>query len=258
LFVLNERVVTDDNRRAEPIFPWRFVVNRKWMGGLLLSFLSGIPWNSVTIIIPQRFEAVDGVSPIGAGLRLIPFNSLIAFGTVIANIMAGKGHVPPIYLMFIGSILEIIGIALIATIPNGTTIPSAIYGYEAIGGLGIGMVLGMVIVIPPHVVEPRDLAISSGALLQFRGLGGAIGLAITSAAMNNYLTSHLGNVIEASQVAELLQSISTIKNFPPETQAKILSTFAEGYSLQMKIIVGFAVLQLLLVSMLWGKPQISV
>ncbi|KAJ8070672.1 hypothetical protein OCU04_001043 [Sclerotinia nivalis] len=157
LFVWNEWLVTDEKRRPEPIFPWRFVVNRKWMGGLLLSLLSGIPWNAVTIDIPQRFQVVNGMSPIAAGVRLIPFNALIAFGTVIANIIVAKAHIPPIYLMFIGSSLQIIGITLISTVPNGVNVNSAIYGYEAIAGLGIGIVIGMVIVIPPHVVERRDL-----------------------------------------------------------------------------------------------------
>ncbi|KAM0308054.1 hypothetical protein ACHAO8_010387 [Botrytis cinerea] len=157
LFVWNERLVTDEKRRPEPIFPWRFVVNRKWMGALMLSLLSGVPWNAVTINIPQRFQVVNGMSPVAAGVRLIPFNALIAFGTVIANILVGKAHIPLICLMLIGSILQIVGISLMSTIPNGSDVNPAIYGYEAIAGLGIGIVYGMVIVIPPHIVERRDL-----------------------------------------------------------------------------------------------------
>ncbi len=34
-FLANERVVTGDQWRAEPIFPWRFLFNRVWMGTLL-------------------------------------------------------------------------------------------------------------------------------------------------------------------------------------------------------------------------------
>ncbi|KAF5877909.1 putative mfs multidrug transporter protein [Botrytis fragariae] len=258
LFVWNERLVTDEKKRTEPIFPWRFVVNRKWMGALMLSLLSGIPFNAVTINIPQRFQVVDGMSPVAAGVHLIPFNALIAFGTVIANVIVGKAHIPLIYLMFIGSILQIVGISLMSTIPNGLNVNSAIYGYEAIAGLGIGIVYGMVIVIPPHIVERRDLAISSGALLQFRAFGGAIGLAITSAAMNNYLSSRLQHIIDPAQIAEIFRSSSSIASFSPETQGNILEAFAESYSLQMKIMAAFSGLQLLLVSLVWAKPQIRV
>ena len=35
LFLVNERIVTGEEWRAEPVFPWRFLVNRPWMGTLL-------------------------------------------------------------------------------------------------------------------------------------------------------------------------------------------------------------------------------
>lgn len=35
LFLVNERIVTSDKWRPEPLFPWRFFSNRVWMGTLL-------------------------------------------------------------------------------------------------------------------------------------------------------------------------------------------------------------------------------
>ncbi len=35
LFLVNERIVTSDEWRPEPVFPWRFFFNRAWMGTLL-------------------------------------------------------------------------------------------------------------------------------------------------------------------------------------------------------------------------------
>ena len=35
LFLINERIVTGEEWRPEPVFPWRFLVNRPWMGTLL-------------------------------------------------------------------------------------------------------------------------------------------------------------------------------------------------------------------------------
>ena len=35
LFLVNERIVTSEKWRPEPIFPWRFLFNRAWMGTLL-------------------------------------------------------------------------------------------------------------------------------------------------------------------------------------------------------------------------------
>lgn len=259
LFLVNERMVTGDTWRPEPIFPWRFLFNREWIGTLILSFLSGIPYNIIIIDIPQRLQTVNGISPLGAGIRLVPFNFMIALGCILINVFAMRTRIAPVYLVFAGSIIQLIGLSLFSTLSSNdimTPAPSVVYGWEVLSGFGIGMVWGMLLVIPPHVVEHRDLAISSGALLQFRVFGGALGLALASAVMNSYLTTHLLHSIGSEYLAAVLQSTEAIKGFPVDVQKLVLEKFAEGYDLQMKILAGFAGLQVLCVGLLWrGKGQ---
>lgn len=101
-------------------------------------------------------------------------------------------------------------------------------------------------------------AISSGALLQSRVFGGALGLAVASNVMNSHLTSSLSRSIGAERLSEVLQSTAATKDFPPQVQKQVLEAFASGYNLQMKIMTGFAGLQVLGVGLLWRKKQISV
>lgn len=259
LFLVNERTVTGENWRPEPVFPWRFLSNRPWMGTLILSLLSGIPYNIIVIDIPQRLQTVNGISPLGAGIRLVPFNFMIALGCILINVLAMRTRIAPIYLVFAGSAIQLIGLSLFSTLSSNeimTPAPSVIYGWEVLSGFGIGMVWGMLLVIPPHVVEHRDLAISSGALLQFRVVGGALGLALASAVMNSHLTSHLSHSIGSEHLAAVLQSTEAIKGFPPDMQKLVMEKFAGGYNLQMRILAGFAGLQVLCVVSLWrGKGQ---
>ena len=259
LFLVNERIVTGDNWRPEPIFPWRFLSSRAWMGTLILSLLSGIPYNIIVIDIPQRLQTVNGISALGAGIRLVPFNFMIALGCILINVFAMRTRIAPIYLVLAGSLIELVGLSLFSTLSSNDIMkpaPAVLYGWEVLSGFGIGIVWGMLLVIPPHVVEHRDLAISSGALLQFRVVGGALGLALASAVMNSYLTSHLSHSIGAEDMAAVLQSTAAIKEFPPAVQRLVLEKFAEGYSLQLKILAGFAGLQVLCVGLLWrGKGQ---
>lgn len=76
--------------------------------------------------------------------------------------------------------------------------------------------------------------------------------------MNSHLTSSLSNVIGAQRLSAVLQSTAAIKEFPPEVQVEVLQAFASGYNTQMKIMAGFAGLQVLAVGLLWRKKQISV
>lgn len=258
VFLVNERMVSNESWSPEPIFPWRFLFNRAWIGTLILSLLAGIPYNIIIIDIPQRLQTVNGISPLGAGIRLVPFNFSIAIGCILINVFAMRTRIAPIYLLFVGSVIELIGLSLFSTLSNDIMTPaeSILYGCEVLSGCGIGMVWGMLLVIPPHVVEHRDLAISSGALSQFRVFGGALGLSLASAVMNSYLTSHLSHSIGSENLAAVLQSTAAIKEFPVDMQRLVLEKFAEGYDLQMKILAGFAGLQVLCVGLLWrGKRQ---
>ena len=76
--------------------------------------------------------------------------------------------------------------------------------------------------------------------------------------MNGHLTSGLRSSIGAERLSEVLQSITAVKTFPPQVERQVLEVFASGYNLQMKIMTGFAGLQVVAVGLLWRKKQISV
>ena len=226
---------------------------------MIISLLSGIPYNIIVIDIPQRLQTVAGISRLGTGIRLVPFNFMIALGCILINVFAMRTRIAPIYLVFAGSVIQLVGLSLISTLSSNdimTPAPSVIYAWELLSGFGKGMVWGMLLVIPPHVVEHRDLAISSGALLRFRVFSGALGLALAWVVMNSYLASHLSHSFGSEYLAAVLQSTEAIKGFPLDVQRSVLEKFAEGYDLQMMILAAFTGLQVLCMGLLWrGKGQ---
>ena len=101
-------------------------------------------------------------------------------------------------------------------------------------------------------------AVASGALLQFRIFGGALGLAVAANVLNNHLRSALAGVIPTDELSRLLQSTASIGALPADVRRQVLTAFSDGYNLQMKIMAGFAGAQLLSVGALWRKNQITV
>ncbi|KAF1997152.1 MFS general substrate transporter [Amniculicola lignicola CBS 123094] len=254
-----ERLVTlKDEWKQEPMFPWRFLFNRPWMGVLLSSLLNGLPFYILIISIPQRLETVNGESPVATGVKLLPYTLVAAIGSIIANGVVGSGKIAPIYVMWFFSLLNVIGTGLMITIPSSETISKSMYGYQTLAGLGIGGTWGLAILYVGHVVEQRDAATGIGALVEFRMLGGALGLAIMTATMENYLKKHLGPLVTSEQLDALLRNTSIIRQFPPDLKHAVLGVFADGYNLQMKITTAFTALQLVTVGMIWRNPQISV
>jgi hypothetical protein len=108
------------------------------------------------IQIPLRFQIINGLSPLQAGIRLLPFAVLLPVGSVFAAGIAGKAKVPPLYLFIAASILQIIGFALLSTSPTDGHLNPAQYGYQVICGFAIGSVLATLTVMTPFSVETRD------------------------------------------------------------------------------------------------------
>lgn len=111
----------------------------------------------VIVSLPQRFQAVNDASALGAGVRLIPYSLVAALGSAVANVLCSRKHIPPIYFLLFGGILHVIGLACLSTLPTTGEYPAAGYGYEVLAGAGVGITFGILILTTPFVVEARDL-----------------------------------------------------------------------------------------------------
>ena len=155
----------------EPVFPFRYFLNRYWMGMLLQGILNGIPFTVLTVNLPQRFQAVNGVSALDAGVRLLPYSLVSPIGSLASNIIMSKKRVP-ITLLVISACLQVLGLALMSSMQITFDIPPQLYVFEAITAFGLGFMFGTLLVITPTSVEPRDLSTATGAMIQMRQMVG--------------------------------------------------------------------------------------
>ena len=106
-------------------------------------------------IIPQRFQLVYGTSGLDAGVRLIPFTVTMPLGIIFASAIAGKFKIPPLYLLLAGSCLQVLGFALLGTLPVTLEVPRQIYAFEIIAGWGCGMNYTLLFLMIPFVNKNR-------------------------------------------------------------------------------------------------------
>ena len=97
-----------------------------------------------------------------------------------------------------------------------------------------------------------------GAVAQFRVMGGAIGLAIITTAFNGLVRSHLQSAVSAQELSDLLRTPASIFEFSPSQQDLIRTTFADGYTLQLKILTGLAAGQIPATFLMWQRKQVLV
>uniref|UniRef100_A0A8H7N8R8 Major facilitator superfamily (MFS) profile domain-containing protein n=1 Tax=Bionectria ochroleuca TaxID=29856 RepID=A0A8H7N8R8_BIOOC len=161
--LLWERYVTLSEKLREPVLPWRFFINRRMMSILANQFLLGGPAFIGMFILPQRFQLVYGLSGLDAGIRLIPFSFAIPVATIFSAVLAGKKKIPLMYIFISGACLQIIGFALLGTLPVEPDIPARMYGYQVIAGWGCGMNFSLLTIAIPLVIEGRDRAVGMAA-----------------------------------------------------------------------------------------------
>ncbi|GAW18970.1 hypothetical protein ANO14919_084540 [Xylariales sp. No.14919] len=255
LAMWERRVTLSFNTTREPILPWRFILNRQMMGILLNFVLLGGPTVICMFILPQRFQLVYGTSGLGAGVRLVPFTAVIPLGSIFASILSGKAKVPPVYLLILGSVLQVIGFALMGTLPSTLDIPPRIYGFQVLAGWGCGINFSLLFILIPFVNEKRDNATALGAGSQFRFMGGAIVLSVSTSVFNTYVRPRLESQLGITNPDALTQ---ILPSFPQALQVQARHILAEGYSHQILVLAVSAALQIPATILMWQKTQIRI
>lgn len=110
---------------------------------------------TVIINLPQRFQAVNGLSPFDAGIHLLPLLLCSPFATAICGSLASKLNVPPFYILITGASLQLLGVGLASSV--GINGDKQMYGYEVIMGFSFGTVLVTLLMFVPLVVSREDM-----------------------------------------------------------------------------------------------------
>ncbi|KAK6854951.1 MFS general substrate transporter [Apiospora arundinis] len=250
-----ERYVTLSDKVREPVLPWRFFVNRQMMGLLLNLLFLGGPSLIGMFTLPQRFQLVYGLSGLEAGVRLIPFSFAIPVATIFASAIAGKLKVPLMYIFIAGSCFQIVGFALLGTLPFTPQVPARLYGYEILAGWGAGMNFSLLSIAIPLVNEDRDRAVGMAAGAQVRYVGSTIALSIATSVFNTYMRPQLESILGDRGGEALLHMGPSLVTLSESTVVQVKTALGEGYNRQIIVLCISAALQIPASFLLWNSKR---
>ncbi|KAH9435327.1 hypothetical protein MCOR02_004271 [Pyricularia oryzae] len=255
LFLLGwERWLSARNGICEPVFPQRLITNRFVLGLLLNGFLTGAPFMTTVINIPQRLQTVNSFSAIDAGIRMLPLLLLTPVASALSGLMVARLRVPPLFVLILGAALQCIGVGLFSSIGHSNLqVPAAQYGYQVLMGLGFGFSLSTILMMATIVVAEKDLAVTMGAATQLRVLGGTIGLAVAAALLMDNIRSEAARFLTPAELSSVLSSSGNIRLLSSEKQLETRMVFAAAYSRQMRAMLYFSLGALLSVMLLVEK-----
>src|SRR5262249_46362260 len=171
--------------RAEaPMLPMRFFRNRVFTLANLASLLMFFGMFGSIFLLTQFFQTVQGYSPFGSGLRILPWTLMPMFVAPVAGALSDR--VGGARLMGIGLILQAGGLASIAAISTPTTPYSHLVVPFMASGIGMAMFWAPVANVVLAAVRKEEEGQASGAQNAIRELGGVFGVAVLASIWSHY------------------------------------------------------------------------
>jgi drug/metabolite transporter (DMT)-like permease len=127
---------------------------------------------NAVINLPQRFQDVDGNSPLGAGYRMIALMLCTPVASVLSSFLTSR-KVPPLYILVFSAIIQLIGVTFMSLISTAEqSIRPAEYGLEILMGFGFGFNFNILLLMASTVVDKKDIGnyLSQRILLKLNGL----------------------------------------------------------------------------------------
>src|SRR5919108_363118 len=171
-------------RTANPMLPMRFFRNRVFALANVASLLMFFGMFGSIFLLSQFFQTVQGYSPLGSGLRLLPWTAMPIFVAPIAGALSDK--IGGARLMGVGLTLQAGGLASLAALST-TTVPYwQLVAPFMISGIGMAMFWAPVANVILAAVRQEEEGQASGAQNAIRELGGVFGVAVLASIWTQY------------------------------------------------------------------------
>ncbi|MBM2821533.1 MAG: family efflux transporter permease subunit [Thermoleophilia bacterium] len=163
-------------RTPQPMLPMRFFRNRAFAAANGASLLMYFGMFGSIFLLSQFFQTAQGYSPLGAGLRILPWTLMPMFVAPVAGALSDRIGGRP--LMATGLALQAIGLGWIAAVSNATVGYTSLVGPFVLSGIGMALFFAPVANVVLSAVRPQEEGKASGTNNAIREVGGVLGVAV--------------------------------------------------------------------------------
>ena len=166
------------------MLPMRFFRNRAFALANVASLLMFFGMFGSIFLLSQFFQTVQGYSPLGSGLRILPWTIMPMFVAPIAGALSDR--IGGARLMGVGLVLQAAGLAWIAMVSTATVPYLELVGPFVISGIGMALFWAPVANVVLSAVRPEEEGQASGSQNAIRELGGVFGVAVLASVWSHY------------------------------------------------------------------------
>ena len=220
-------------RTRHPMLPMRFFRNRVFTLANVASLLMFFGMFGSIFLLSQFFQTVQGYSPIGSGLRILPWTIMPMFVAPIAGALSDR--VGGARLMGVGLTLQAAGLASIAAISTPTTPYLHLVLPFMVSGIGMAMFWAPVANVVLSAVRKEEEGQASGAQNAIRELGGVFGVAVLASIWSQYGgyesgTAFVNGMTPAIWVGAAIVGLGAVAAFAIPRRARAQEVSAPAYA----------------------------
>jgi EmrB/QacA subfamily drug resistance transporter len=182
--ILTAGFVAWELRAPAPMLPMRFFRNRAFAAANAASLFMYFGMFGSIFLLTQFLQTVQGHSPLGAGLRVLPWTAMPMFVAPIAGALSDRIGGRP--LMATGLALQAIGLAWIAAVSSPTVPYAELVIPFILSGTGMAMFFAPVANVVLSAVRAEEEGQASGTNNAIREVGGVFGVAVLASVFAHY------------------------------------------------------------------------
>jgi EmrB/QacA subfamily drug resistance transporter len=173
-----------ERRASAPMLPLRFFRSRTFTLANVSSLFMFFGMFGSIFLLTQFLQTAQGQSPLGAGLRILPWTLAPMFVAPIAGPLSDRIGGRP--LMAIGLAMQSIALGWLAAVSTPTVAYTSLIAPFVIAGVGMALFWTPVANVVLGSVRPEEEGQASGASNAIRELGGVFGVAVLATVFSSY------------------------------------------------------------------------
>ncbi|MFE5483238.1 MFS transporter [Streptomyces sp. NPDC056527] len=243
----------------EPLIPLRLFRDSVFTVTSLVGAVVGIALFGAASYLPTFLQMVEGATATESGLLMLPLMGGIVLASVVSGQLitrTGRYRIYPV----LGGAVSVVGMWLLSRMETDT--PRLHHSvWQAVLGLGIGLVMPVLVLAVQNSVRPTDLGTATSAHNYFRQIGGSVGAAVFGALFASRLDDALADSLPRTAGSPLpaAESITpqAVHALPPALRDAYIQAYADAMPRIFLYLVPVLVLGLALAFFLKEKPLVS-
>ncbi|KAI0728583.1 amino acid permease ScVBA-like protein [Fomitopsis betulina] len=212
LLVLIMAGVYEVRTKRDALFPTAVFTDWTIVSILVVVFLHNFAFNAGTFYLALFFQAVDGLSPLHAGIRMLPYSLGSSLASMPAAWFIGywqnrrRDLMAQKIIISTGLAMATIGFGLMIGLSERTGVLTRAM-YVLVAGIGIGFLFHAPYQVFIRALRRKDTASGTSAFFLVRFTGATVGLTLAGAIFDSRLDQTLPPGFQASTVLQLVRSL---------------------------------------------------